>query len=196
MLKDGLNTIKNRLPPLFVTWYLATMIVALYLVCFFIFPYQLLVQSPEAIFYLSQINELILRGEIYRLFTAMFLHANVVHLASNLLFLLIFASRLEEIHRGVTVLIVFIGSGLIGNLATLALVLLEVNFVSLGASGAIFGLLGALLYLLQGKSKQERRKMYYLIVIFLIITIGQDTNVISHIVGFFSGYFLMKIIER
>lgn len=196
MLEDGLNNIKNRLPPLFVTWYLATMIVALYIICFFIFPYQLLVQSPEAIFYLSQINELILVGEIYRLITAMFLHANVVHLASNLLFLLIFASRLEEIQKGVTVFIVFIGSGLIGNLATLALVLLEVNFVSLGASGAIFGLLGALLYLLQGKSKHERRKMYYLLAIFLIITIGQDTNVISHVAGFFGGYFLMKIIER
>jgi len=124
MLEDGLNNIKNRLPPLFVTWYLATMIVALYIICFVIFPYQLLVLSPEAIFYLSQINELILVGEIYRLITAMFLHANVVHLASNLLFLLIFASRLEEIQKGITVFIVFIGSGLIGNLATLALVLL------------------------------------------------------------------------
>ena len=73
MLEDGLNNIKNRLPPLFVTWYLATMIVALYLICFFVFPYQLLVISPEAIFYLSQINELVLTGEIYRLITAMFL---------------------------------------------------------------------------------------------------------------------------
>jgi rhomboid protease GluP len=172
------------------------MIVALYIVCFFIFPEQLLIQSTEAILYLSQINERILAGEIYRLITAMFLHANVVHLASNLLFLLIFASRLEEIERGITVFIVFIGSGLIGNVTTLALVFLEVNFVSLGASGAIFGLLGSLLYLLQGKNKHERRKMYYLLAIFLIITIGQDTNVISHVAGFFGGYFLMKLIER
>lgn len=196
MLEEGLNTIKKRLPPLFVTWYLATMIVALYVICFFIFPYQLLVQSPEAIFYLSQINELILTGEIYRLITAIFLHANVVHLASNLLFLLVFATRLEELKRGVTVLIVFLGSGLIGNLATFVLIFLEIDFVSLGASGAIFGLLGALLYLLQGKNRHERRKMYYLLAIFIILTIGQDTNVISHVAGFFGGYFIMKIMER
>jgi rhomboid protease GluP len=196
LLQNRFDIIKNRLPPLFVTWCLATVIVALYIICFFIFPDQLLIQSAEAIFYLSQINERILGGEIYRLITAMFLHANVVHLASNLLFLLIFASRLEEIQRGITVFAVFIGSGLIGNILTLALVFLEINFVSLGSSGAIFGLLGALLYLLQGKNKHERRKMYYFIGIFLIITIGQDTNVISHIGGFIGGYFIMKIIKR
>ena len=195
MLQNRLNDIQQRLPPLFITLTLATSIVAIYILCVFLFPDQLLSQSSEAIFYLSQINELILAGEIYRLFTAMFLHANVVHLASNLLFLLIFASRLEELKGGITVLIVFIGAGLIGNIATLAFVLLGVNFISLGASGAIFGLLGALLYLLQGKSKHERRRMYYFIVIFLVITIGQDTNVISHFAGFLGGYFLMKITD-
>ncbi|MHA1206805.1 MAG: rhomboid family intramembrane serine protease [Candidatus Hodarchaeales archaeon] len=195
MLQNRLNDIQKRLPPLFITLTLATSIVLLYILCVLLFPYQLLLQSPVAIFYLSQINELILAGEIYRLFTAMFLHANVVHLASNLLFLLIFASRLEELKGGITVLIVFIGSGLIGNIATLAFVLLGVNFISLGASGAIFGLLGALLYLLQGKSKHERRKMYYFIVIFIVITIGQDTNVISHFAGFLGGYLLMKVIN-
>ena len=193
MLQNRLNDIQKRLPPLFVTLTLAASIVSIYIICVLLFPYKLLSQSPVAIFYLSQINELILEGEIYRLFTAMFLHVNVVHLASNLLFLLIFASRLEEIKGGIAVLIVFIGSGLIGNIATLAFVLLGVNFVSLGASGAIFGLLGALLYLLRGKSKHERRRMYYFIVIFLVITIGQDTNVISHFAGFLGGYLLMKI---
>jgi len=195
LLQNRLNDIQKRLPPLFITLTLVTSIVLLYILCVLLFPHQLLLQSPVAIFYLSQINELILAGEIYRLFTAMFLHANVVHLASNLLFLLIFASRLEELKGGITVLIVFIGSGLIGNIATLAFVLLGVNFISLGASGAIFGLLGALLYLLQGKSKHERRKMYYFIVIFIVITIGQDTNVISHFAGFLGGYLLMKVIN-
>jgi len=195
LLQNRLNDIQKRLPPLFITLTLVTSIVLLYILCVLLFPHQLLLQSPVAIFYLSQINELILAGEIYRLFTAMFLHANVVHLASNLLFLLIFASRLEELKGGITVLIVFIGSGLIGNIATLVFVLLGVNFISLGASGAIFGLLGALLYLLQGKSKHERRKMYYFIVIFIVITIGQDTNVISHFAGFLGGYLLMKVIN-
>ncbi|MCK4849048.1 MAG: rhomboid family intramembrane serine protease [Candidatus Heimdallarchaeota archaeon] len=195
MLQNRLNDIQKRLPPLFTTLSLTTSIIVIYVICVLLFPDQLLLQSPEAMKYLGQINDRIFAGEIYRLFTAMFLHANVVHLASNVLFLLIFASRLEEIQRGIKVFVVFIGSGFIGNLATLAIVFLGVNFNSLGASGAIFGLLGALLYLLQGKSKHERRKMYYFIAIFLIITIGQDTNVISHFAGFLGGYFLMKVID-
>ena len=196
MLQNGLNDIQNRLPPLFTTLTLTTSIVAIYILCVILFPDQLLLQSQEAMFYLSQINILILEGEIYRLITAMFLHANVVHLASNVLFLLIFASRLEELTKGITVFIVFIVSGLIGNIATLAIVFLGVNFNSLGASGAIFGLLGALMFLLKGKSKHERRSMYYSVVIFFIITIGQDTNVISHFAGFLGGYLVMKIIEH
>jgi rhomboid protease GluP len=196
LLQNGLNDIQERLPPLFATLSLTTLLVVIYVLCFFIFPDQLLLQSQNAIDYLGQDNVLILDGQIYRLFTAMFFHGNVVHLASNLLFLLIFASRLEELKRGITVLIIFIGSGLIGNLTTLALVLLDLNFISFGASGAIFGLLGALLFLLQGKSKHERRRMYYLILIFLMITIGQNTNVISHVAGFLGGYLLMKILDR
>jgi len=196
LIQNGLNDIQNRLPPLFTTLTLATSIIAIYILCVILFPDQLLLQSQEAMHLLSQINLLVLQGEIYRLITAMFLHANVVHLASNVLFLLIFGSRLEELQRGITVFVVFIVSGLIGNIATLAIVFLGVNFNSLGASGAIFGLLGALLFLLQGKSKHERRSMYYFIVIFFIITIGQDTNVISHFAGFLGGYMVMKIIDH
>ena len=158
-----------------------------------LFPYSLLEQSPEALSLIAQNNELVLQGEIYRLFTAIWIHSNVVHLGSNLLFLLIFSSRLEEITQGRMVTIVFICSGLLGNVATLPLVFLGINFSSLGASGAIYGLLGALYYQLKGKTKHEQRQAIYLLILFFLITIGSDTNIIAHLFGLLGGIGVMWI---
>jgi rhomboid protease GluP len=143
----------------------------------------------------GQVNEQILSGEWYRLISAFLIHGNVVHLASNMLFLLIFSSRLEDLTKGYIIFFVFLISGLIGNIATMCSSILDLHFISFGASGAVFGLLGALIYLLRGKSKQERRSMYYFIVIFFTITISQDTNVISHFFGLVGGFYIMKILE-
>ncbi len=158
-----------------------------------LFPYSLLVQSPEALDLIIQKNELVLQGEIYRLFTAIWIHNDVVHLGSNLLFLLIFSSRLEELTQGRVVTIVFICSGLLGNIATLFLVLLGINFSSLGASGAIYGLLGALYYQLRGKTKHEQRQALFLLILFFMITIGSDTNIIAHFFGLLGGIGVMWI---
>ena len=195
MVEIQIQEIRKQLPPLTATFTLGAILAVIHLIMLFIYPYKLLIQSPEAINNFAQINYDILNGEIYRLFTAFWIHKDVIHLVSNLLFFFIFAVRLEELTQGFVVILIFIGSGIIGNFATFAFLLLEININSLGASGAVFGLLGALVYLLRGKSKHERRKMYYFIFIFLTITIGQDTNVISHLFGFLGGFTLMKVIS-
>ena len=187
MFNEQLTQIQKRLPSLFTTLCLEVSLLLIYILGMLFYPYQLLIQSPEMISEWGQVNELIISGEWYRLITAFWIHGNVVHLASNMLFLLIFSSRLEDLIRGYKVFLVFLGSGLLGNLATLGFILLGVDFVSLGASGAVFGLLGAVLFVLKGKSKRERRSMAYFIFIFFIITIGQDTNFISHLFGLIGG---------
>ncbi|MHA1848504.1 MAG: rhomboid family intramembrane serine protease, partial [Promethearchaeota archaeon] len=48
----------------------------------------------------SQVNVLVLNGEIYRLFTSMFVHASIIHLASNMIFLIMFGSILENQEDG------------------------------------------------------------------------------------------------
>jgi len=89
---------------------------------------------------LLQDNSAVWRGAVWMLFTAMFLHANIAHLGGNLIFLLIFGTSLEEqTSRGIWLTIYFM-SGLVGNLFFL---LLGGDAVGLGASGAIWGLLGA-----------------------------------------------------
>lgn len=82
--------------------------------------------------------------ELYRLGTSVFLHAGLIHLLCNMYSLYIIGPQLESFFGKVKYSIIFIGSGIIGNLLSMAF--LQDNVVSVGASGAIFGLLGALLY--------------------------------------------------
>ncbi len=90
-----------------------------------------------------QINPLVWEGWVWMLFTAMFLHANLLHLFGNVMFLLVFGVALEEQVSRTRWLIVYFASGLTGNLAFLFLGPFLGQEVGLGASGAIYGLLGA-----------------------------------------------------
>ncbi|MBP7962158.1 MAG: rhomboid family intramembrane serine protease [Caldilineaceae bacterium] len=88
----------------------------------------------------AKVNELIAAGQTWRLFTAMFLHIGVLHLLFNLYALYLFGPQVEGIfgHRRFTV--IYVVGGLFGSLASYAFV----DNLSAGASGAIFGLVGAL----------------------------------------------------
>ncbi len=76
------------------------------------------------------------------LFTAMFLHGSPLHLAGNMLFLWIFGDNVEEVLGVVRYLIVYLACGLIGTILQIAA---NPNSLipTLGASGAIAGLMGA-----------------------------------------------------
>ncbi|MCR5526287.1 MAG: rhomboid family intramembrane serine protease [Lachnospiraceae bacterium] len=84
-------------------------------------------------------------GEIYRLFTCMFMHFGLEHLAANMLSLYVFGSNVEEALGKPRYLALYILSGLLGNAASLYFhLIMDVDVVSAGASGAIFGVIGAL----------------------------------------------------
>ena len=82
--------------------------------------------------------------DFYRVFTSMFLHASLIHFLMNMYSLYVIGPQLESFYGKVKYTIIFIFSGIIGNL--LSLLFIQDNIVSVGASGAIFGLLGSLLY--------------------------------------------------
>jgi rhomboid protease GluP len=159
-----------------------------------IFPFNLLTQSTK-VFTLLGMSETVFKGEIYRIFSSFWIHANVVHLASNLLFLFIFSIRLEELTKGRTVVIVFICSGLFGNLGSILWIIFEIPTISIGSSGAVFGILGASIYLLKGKSKIEQRQMMFFLFIFFTITISQDTNFLSHLFGLIGGIITIRTLK-
>ena len=84
----------------------------------------------------------ITHGEYYRLITGIFCHANIWHLIFNMYALYIIGMQLESFLGKSKYLIVYLLSGLSGSLLSI----LFSNNYSVGASGAIFGLMGSLLY--------------------------------------------------
>lgn len=82
-------------------------------------------------------------GDYYRLITAAFVHVSVFHLFFNMYALYIIGPQLESFFGHVKYLIIYLFSALIGSLLSM---IFTTNFISAGASGAIFGLMGALLY--------------------------------------------------
>jgi membrane associated rhomboid family serine protease len=83
---------------------------------------------------------LVANGEWWRLFTAAFLHANLIHLAMNMVFLWWIGAPVEEAIGRARYALLYLVSGLAGSAGAL---LLSPNAITVGASGALFGILGA-----------------------------------------------------
>ena len=83
-------------------------------------------------------------GDYYRLFTSIFLHAGIIHLVCNMYSMYVLGPQVESFYGKLKYLIIFIASGISGSLLSTAFS--SNNIVGVGASGAIFGLLGSILY--------------------------------------------------
>lgn len=98
--------------------------------------------SNTLIMFGANLKYLILKGEVWRLFTCMFLHIGILHLLVNMYALFIVGKDLEGIMGKLKFTLIYLGSGIIGSLFSAVLN----NSISAGASGAIFGLMGSLIY--------------------------------------------------
>ena len=90
----------------------------------------------------ANIKEAVVGGEIFRLITSTFLHASLLHLLFNMYALYIIGNQLESYIGKIKFLIVYLVSAISGSLMSCVFT----TGISVGASGAIFGLLGSLLY--------------------------------------------------
>lgn len=90
----------------------------------------------------AKVNSLILQGQYWRFFTPMFLHADEIHLAVNCYSLFILGTQVERIYGHGRFAAIYFISGILGGIASFAFSINQ----SVGASGAIFGLLGAMLF--------------------------------------------------
>ena len=88
-------------------------------------------------------------GTVLRLFSALFLHADWVHLLGNLVFLLIFGPPAERIMGGIRFLMLFLLGGAVANLAAVLAISTPDNII-IGASGAVSAVIGAYLALFPG----------------------------------------------
>ncbi len=103
-----------------------------------IFLGALIVGQDVALSLGAKINRAIVYGEWWRLLTAIFLHADLLHLGFNTYALLVFGSQVEQVYGPWRFLLSYLTAGVAGS----ALSFLLNPHPSVGASGAIFGLIG------------------------------------------------------
>jgi len=103
----------------------------------------------------------VLNGESWRLFTSMFLHGGIMHILMNLFGIGATCSLIEPILGRWRTFIAYVISG-IG--ASLASIYWHENTISVGASGAIFGMMGVMIALLLTKKDSGFRGIYYIIL--------------------------------
>jgi len=87
-------------------------------------------------------GESVRNGDIYRIFSSMFLHADIFHLFFNCYSLYVIGTEVENYLGRIKYVIIYLLSGVFGSLLSITLG----TYASVGASGAIFGLMGCLLY--------------------------------------------------
>lgn len=139
-----------------------------------------------------QANYLVAQGEIWRIFTAMFLHDGFFHILFNMFWLYLFGPELEKIVGKARFLTIYLLAGVIGNLGTFFMY--PENYASLGASGAIFGVFGtfgALVYYTRRTMPMLRKMIMPIIIISVIMTFLQpNVNATAHIGGLLTGFLL------
>lgn len=132
------------------------------------------------------------QGQYYRLFTSMFLHFGFIHIACNMYALYSLGPALEYICGPVLYLVIYLVSGLTGNLLTWGVESVTHKYnLSAGASGAIFGLMGA--YLIIGLftdilSTDAVSSITRAIVVNVIYGFAnRGINISAHLGGFLGG---------
>ena len=140
------------------------------------------------------------QGETYRLLTSMFLHFGISHLANNMLVLFVLGSRLERVTGKVRFLIIYLLGGLAGNILSMLMELSSREYaVSAGASGAVFAVMGAMIYVvvrnrgwLEDLSMRQILVMAIFSLYFGLTSSGVDNA--AHIGGMISGLLLAVIL--
>lgn len=141
-------------------------------------------------------------GEVYRLFTSMFLHFGFRHLMNNMLILVLAGWNLEIETGKIRFLLIYILSGIGGNILSAWWEVITADYaISAGASGAIFGIIGALLYVAirnRGRIGEiSGRGLIFMIVISLyygFTSAGVDN--MAHIGGLLTGFVSGALLYR
>lgn len=137
-------------------------------------------------------------GQYYRYITSIFIHIGVMHLFFNSYALYIFGTQIERLMGHKKYFLFFLITGLGGNIATYIF-----NFVSVsaGASGSLFGLLGAFFYLIiyhknmltnEGKSSILRLLGINLLITVIVPNISITAHFGGFIIGFLASYIFIK----
>ena len=142
-------------------------------------------------------ERVLLDGEYYRFFTSMFMHGGIDHIVSNMIFLIALGEMLERVIGHVRFAVLYLLSGVGGSLFSIANVVLSGNrYTAIGASGAVFGLVGALLILVvinnghyQGIS--IKRMIFSIVYMVYDGTRSEQVDNAAHVGGLIFGVLIM-----
>lgn len=130
-------------------------------------------------------------GDYYRLITSAFLHVGFLHLLCNMYALYILGKDIESFFGKVKFIFIYLISALVGSFVSL--IFMDEYAVSAGASGAIFGLMGALLYFgynyrvtLNNSINRQILPVIFINLLFGFISPGIDNY--AHLGGLLGGY--------
>lgn len=173
-------------------------VVTISLVAVNVILYLLCTQYGNLLYNIGDLSGTAVYGkhEYYRIFTSMFLHAGVDHLFSNMIVLYFLGEIIEREYGHIRYTILYFGAGIIAAGASIASQYLMADFTgSVGASGAIYGLLGALLWLLLTHRGHYRevtlpRLLFYLAYSFYSGFQGTNIDNAAHIGGLIGGFII------
>jgi rhomboid protease GluP len=149
---------------------------------------------PDFYRYTALFGPLVTAGEYWRLFTVALVHGGLTHLFFNMFSLLILGNPIEAALGKTRFLVVFFISLLTGSLASIYLT--SVPHVSVGASGAIFGLFGAFIAL-RNRINEGARDIYVIIGLNFVLGFvigGIDWR--AHLGGLIGGYLTTALLLR
>lgn len=152
--------------------------------------FDLLLPIPTSILVLfgAKVNSLIMQGEYWRFLTSMFLHLDLLHLAFNLYALWALGPITEDLLGRWRYLAVYFLSGIAGSVASFFFT----NAISAGASGAIFGLLGALVAYSRQRPGLWKSGFAKNLIIVIVINLGLNIfqpgiDISAHLGGLIIG---------
>jgi len=201
---------KYRKPP-----YLTITIIAInILISVFTFFFINLEEFDKIVFNYGAIPSQITTGEnLVSLLTSMFLHAGIAHLIGNMWFLWVFGDNIEHSLGKVKFIIFYFLTGIIASLIHIYTSPLEYRVIpTIGASGAISGLLGGYVVLFPRNRIRAFIMLYFRPILFYvpafiyvgiwflyqILYMGAPTMIayMAHIGGFVAGMVLVKLFQR
>jgi rhomboid protease GluP len=158
--------------------------------------------NPEVMIGLgTNYNPLTLGGQWWRLLTSVFLHFGLLHLAFNMLALYVNGLMAERIFGSLRYLVIYLVAGLAGSVTSL---LWHPIVNGAGASGAIFGLLGALLaFFVKQRGgvpasvvRAQRNSAVIFIAYNLLNGMHQGIDNAAHLGGVFAGFAMGFLLSR
>ena len=155
--------------------------------------------NPPFIYYLWSYNLLYNSPvEIWRFVTPVFTHAQLWHLVANLLSLVYLGSLVEKYLTKTEYLFIYLGTGIISEIATtIAYSLFRPEAVGIGASGAIYGLMGFIITTIVD-DKKDRLKILIVVIVpaigvnLFIPNVGNVAHFAGLISGLVFGFIFMK----